>query len=49
MPVEGVFGLDFDKGLPEAEGRRTLSWIWLVVGGGDDENDPHYQECKLSH
>jgi hypothetical protein len=30
----------------ESEGRRQLSWIWLVEGVGDDE-DEVVQDCKL--
>jgi hypothetical protein len=29
----------------ESEGRKTLSWIWLVEGVGDDE-DEAVQDCK---
>ena len=46
MPVEGIFGLDYQENLTVREGRRMLSWIWLVDGGVGDENDPNYQECK---
>ena len=47
MPVDGIFGLDFLDGLEARGGRRMLSWIWLVEGGAEDENDPNYQECKF--
>lgn len=46
MPVEGVFGLDFQDDLPICEGRRTMSWIWLAERGGDDDGDPAVQECR---
>lgn len=48
MPIEGVYGLDFEDGLPICEGRRTMSWIWLAEGAGDDDNDPIVQEGTLS-
>ena len=46
MPVEGVLGLAYESGPPIGEGRRTISWIWLADGGGEDDNDPNTRECK---
>lgn len=46
MPVDGVLGIAYESGPPIGDGRRTLSWIWLSEGGGDDNNDENNRECK---
>ncbi len=45
MPEEGILGRAYESGPPIGEGRRTLSWIWLAEGAGQDSNDPAFREC----
>ncbi|KIP01466.1 hypothetical protein PHLGIDRAFT_80565, partial [Phlebiopsis gigantea 11061_1 CR5-6] len=45
LPVDGIFGQSTQDGVEVGEGRRTLSWIWLVDGGdSQSDSDPHVQE-----